>query len=180
MIQRKQTVYLFAIILLMAMMLFMPLAKEVSPEASKDKPVTIENTDPDGTIHRTTLFAKNDVTYNVWGKTTTDGAKECKLTFLSIFVILAMVLAAVTMFLYKKRKTQLKLTFFIIIILLAISAYTGMYLWELNEKIKTENISEFSFAVAAIAPVIALICGGFAYFGIKSDIKLINSLDRIR
>ena len=150
MIQRVQSVYLFfAAILMLATLLF-----------------PVMGFRPDESSFRTLgLFSLGDSSF----------LPDFVAPALSLF---AGIMALITIFLYKKRKLQIKFCYWILvsIVLLYISVF---YLY-------TVLVSEMSagttfFPKVAIAfPLIALILDYMAIAGIKEDQKLVSSLDRLR
>ncbi|HYE54880.1 MAG TPA: DUF4293 family protein [Chitinophagaceae bacterium] len=87
------------------------------------------------------------------------------------------VLSLITIFFFKNRKLQLRLT--ILTIILTIGYLFLQYLK--IEQFKTENaITTGSYQVAALLPLVTIIFLIFAARGISKDEKLIKSLDRLR
>ena len=97
-----------------------------------------------------------------------------KVDLLSSVLILLIIFSIVTLLSFKKRKTQIKLTYFLIMaqllfmILISILAYM-----EVNSLIFLEN---YQTILVIIGLLLLLLC----LRGIKKDQNLIDSIDRIR
>lgn len=151
MIQRIQSVYLLLVAVLMAAASFCPLL-ELTGE---DKSVYIFSSLGIGQ-----LFT---VQYPTWG--------------VVFFAGLSALLALVNIFLYKKRKLQMRIgtltslliLFFYVTLYVYFSDYTAEYKLEFS-----------SFQFGLVLPIIALILNVLAILRIKKDENLVKSLDRIR
>ena len=97
-----------------------------------------------------------------------------KVDLLSSVLILLIIFSIVTLLSFKKRKTQIKLTYFLIMtqllfmILISILAYM-----EVNSLIFLENYQTILFVIGLLLLLLCL-------RGIKKDQNLIDSIDRIR
>ena len=97
-----------------------------------------------------------------------------KVDLLSSVLILLIIFSIVTLLSFKKRKTQIKLTYFLIMtqllfmILISILAYM-----EVNSLIFLENYQTILFIIGLLLLLLCL-------RGIKKDQNLIDSIDRIR
>ncbi len=151
MIQRIQSVYLLLAGLLMAAATFFPLLEL----AGEGKFTYIFSSLGIGQ-----LFT---VQYPTWG--------------IVFFAGLSALLALINIFLYKKRKLQMKvgtltsllILFFYVTLYVYFNAYTVKY-----------GLTFSSFQFGLILPVIALIFNVLAILRIKKDENLVKSLDRIR
>ncbi|MDR1707532.1 DUF4293 family protein [Dysgonomonas sp.] len=151
MIQRIQSVYLLLAGLLMAAATFFPLLEL----AGEGKFTYIFSSLGIGQ-----LFT---VQYPTWG--------------VVFFAGLSALLALINIFLYKKRKLQMKvgtltsllILFFYVTLYVYFNAYTVKY-----------GLTFSSFQFGLILPVIALIFNVLAILRIKKDENLVKSLDRIR
>lgn len=152
MIQRIQSVYLLLVALLMGATVFTPLATFIS-------------TSVDGSIASNSIGIYTDQGYlsHTWGVLT--------------FAALTTLLAFVNIFLYKKRKTQIKLCYFIFVFVLVFYGTLAVYT---NVVINAQNLEFSNIGIGFILPIIALIFNFLALRKIKSDEKLVRSLDRIR
>lgn len=150
MIQRIQSVYLLLVVLLMAAASFCPLLEL----AGGGKAYTFSS------LGIGQLFT---VQYPTWG--------------VVFFTVLSALVALINIFLYKKRKLQMKvgtltsllILFFYVTLYVYFNAYTEKY-----------ELTFSSFQFGLILPVVALIFNVLAILRIKKDENLVKSLDRIR
>lgn len=91
---------------------------------------------------------------------------------------LSALLAFVNIFLYKKRKQQIKICLITALLIVFYYVTTMVYLTTYLNKIPTEYTLSIQFGI--IIPVVALILDLLAMNKIKKDEKLVRSLDRIR
>lgn len=152
MIQRIQSIYLLVAAILMAVTVFSPLAFLA-----------------DGSngffIYRCLGFYENGIglNYPTWGVITLVSLTAV-LTFISIFV-------------YKNRKLQIKLSYTAIVLLLA--SYGTIYTY-LQTGLTETSTTLINVKYGVILPIIALIFIILAVIKIKGDEKLVQSLNRIR
>lgn len=94
-----------------------------------------------------------------------------------IQVLMAIVatISFVTIFLFKKRMLQVKLSFITILLMIAYYLILTVYAYKL-----TENSYEYSLTVTALLPFIANIVSYLAIRAIKKDEQLVQSLNRMR
>ena len=154
MIQRIQTVYLLAIVALITAMLFMPLAT-----------IQIDNLfysfDGSGL---NTLTTPSELVYPAWA-------------LMALLAIIIMI-AFVTIFLYKKRMLQIRFCVFNAILLIGFYGLFAFFLWKMSA---TPGIFRFSSVRLALAfPFISLILDYLAIRNIGADETLIRSLNRLR
>jgi hypothetical protein len=127
--------------------------------------------------------------FNLWKAKLMKGATASEVYFnalssylIFIVVMVMTLLSLVTIFLYKNRKLQFRLT--VINILLAIGAIVLQYfkVGDTAEKLMSEGstIISATYLPAAFLPVVTLVCLFLAARGIYKDEKLIKSLDRLR
>ena len=93
-------------------------------------------------------------------------------------LLLALVMTAlplVTIFMYKKRKQQLAMSF---VSVLAIIAFISMTLTRVGSI--TPPPASGSYWVGAVLPVMATLFLFIAMLGIRKDDKLVKSMDRLR
>ena len=96
---------------------------------------------------------------------------------LMIFIIALGILSLITIFLFKNRKLQFRLTIFAII--LSIGYIFVQYL--MVEQFKKDSLIQTgSYQVAALLPLLMVIFLIMAARGIYRDEKLVKSLDRLR
>lgn len=175
MLQRKQTLYLLAVVALVVAMMFADLATLNMGGASGESLVTSS----DGTITKTTMIEPVDIRLSVWG-IYENGTKAVSTIYLSILVSLTAALAFATIFLYRKLWLQVRLCFCLAIMLLGMTAFFGLYIYELNQVAVVDPLYAIRYSVFDFFPILALVSVFFAYRGITSDIALLRSLDRIR
>jgi peptidoglycan/LPS O-acetylase OafA/YrhL len=93
-------------------------------------------------------------------------------------IILTCILAFVTIFLYKNRKSQKN--FALLGMLLSIAIIALEYFKVEDYKKGLLNIATGSWQFGALMPVLMVIFFFLAYQGIRNDEKMIKSLDRLR
>ena len=92
---------------------------------------------------------------------------------LIVSTVTAAVIALITIFLYKDRKLQMKLT----IAALVLSIITlGLYYWQIQSFVPAES----SITLTAVVPVAIPVLLILAFRGIWKDEKLVKSVDRLR
>lgn len=94
---------------------------------------------------------------------------------LSVDVGIIAILSLVTIFLYKKRKTQLKLCYLITIFILAYYGFLVVKAIPFKA-----SLAEYGFSYPIFFPALALLLVFLAKRGIKHDEKLVRSYDRLR
>ena len=99
--------------------------------------------------------------------------------FLLMLVALVMILLPlVTIFMFKKRKQQILMTY---VSILAVIAFTGIVLMRVNSIAKNAIIAgSESYSIGVVLPVISLVFMVLAIIGIRKDDKLVKSVDRLR
>ncbi len=156
MIQRKQTLYLLAAAVLMALTLFMPLATYFGQGGEfvlKGLAVT-DITDPAAPV-----------------------ATAVPVVYMTVLLGLAALLPLVVIFLYKKRFLQVRLCFTETVLLLGAQGFIAYYVYNLY---KSFEVTSWKFGIASIFPLLALVFIVLAIRAIVRDHNLIKSLDRIR
>ena len=155
MIQRIQTLYLLLAAVLMSLTLFLPLA--------------------------TIWQGGNEIIIKAWFADGTVGFKAPLPLYLGIILSVATALPFVTIFLYKKRMTQIRLCVSEIVLLLGSAAFIALYCYRLYE-VLAEMMQDLNFTLgfASLMPIVAIIPMVLAIRGIARDEALVRSLDRIR
>ena len=155
MIQRIQTLYLLLAAVLMSLTLFLPLA--------------------------TIWQGGNEIIIKAWFADGTVGFKAPLPLYLGIILSVATALPFVTIFLYKKRMTQIRLCVSEIVLLLGSAAFIALYCYRMCD-VLAELMQELNFMLgfAALMPVVAIIPMVLAIRGIAKDEALVRSFDRIR
>ncbi len=149
MIQRKQTIYLLLALAALIVCLCLPI----------------------GRLTSTTLGAETLV-YNL-GLYTNTGVSVHPILFVDIVVVAT--LSFINIFLYNKRKLQMRICVVSIILCLVWYAYYAFMVLSMFKGIGTVSIS---FAVCL--PFVAIVMLVLARSGIKADEELIKSMSRIR
>jgi len=148
MIQRIQTLYLLATAILMSVVLFFPLL----------------------------TFQAGGMVYEMDARQFS-GQEEAVST-IGIFIVgtLSALTTLITIFFYKKRALQVKLTWFSSLLALAFIAYTVYLGFDFG----TQFDAQWRPGIVVSLPVIAIILNCLAIKGIKADEALVRSLDRLR
>ncbi len=152
MIQRRQSIYLLLTAILMAVTAFSPLLVIRMPDLS------ILDFMSCGIMKKTGELFKP-----TWGVITMAG--------------LSSLIALVNIFLYKKRKLQIRMGYITSLFIVLYYVTLGTYFYVICNNIGAE-LSSIHYGI--VLPFIALILNIMAIANIKKDEKLVKSLDRIR
>lgn len=154
MIQRRQTIFMLLTAIFSALLFFMPLA----------------SFNVEGVVMRFTVFGlRPQIDTLILSKSTWP---------LTVLTVLMTVLPLYTIFIYKKRELQVKLCHLNMILNLI---FIGVVVLYYNADIKgiTESVNVACFYGTAL-PLANLVLEIFAVRGIKKDIELLRSVDRLR
>lgn len=153
MLQRIQTVYLLAVVALIATMFFLPLAS-----------FQLEG-----------LF----YTFDVAGVNTAVGEPELIYATWGLFGLAALIalIALVTIFLYKKRVLQIRLSVFNVLLMIGFYAVFFFFVRTFKNDM---GITAFSVKFALSLPLISMILSYLAIRNIGADEALVRSLNRLR
>lgn len=174
MIQRKQTLYLLAVAILMATMLFLPLTTVVF----SDTPGT--TTDSTSlAITKTTVLGSKTLVLNACG-VYRDTKQEIPLIYLTALICIVAAASLVNIFLYKRRKLQQKICIAIALCVVSVIVFAAIYVNDLVQLAALSEGATIKYSVSMVFPLLSLTCLWLAYSGIKKDIELVRSLDRIR
>lgn len=156
MIQRIQTIYLLLATALMSLTLFLPLA--------------------------TICSGSEEVVVKAFGVDVASFGFDLPLPFyLGTVLIAATLLPFVTIFLFKKRLTQIRLCVSEIVLMLGSAGFIAIYCYRLVSLLsEVLSNSVFTLGFASLMPVVAIIPVVLAIRGIAKDEALVRSLDRIR
>lgn len=162
MIQRRQTIYMLLSAIVSALLFFMPLA----------------SFDANGNIMKFTIFGIQKPLENLTLSTT----YTWPLVVLTILMVLAPI---VTIFLYKKRELQVRLCRLnMLVTIIFIGLIFLYYESDLQQVIAAVEGDEYQLDVAyfigMVFPLINLVLEILAIRGIKKDIELLKSIDRLR
>ena len=152
MLQRIQTVYLLIVALLMVGVLFLPLAALQSAGAAY-------LFDAAGVR---TLAEQPELVYPTWA-------------LFGLTAVIALI-ALITVFLYKKRVLQIRLSVFNAILMVGFYALFGFFVYTF----KNSTEVALTVKIALSFPLIALILNYLAIRNIGADEVLVRSLDRLR
>jgi hypothetical protein len=150
MIQRIQTVYLLAAFVLFALCFFIPMAGLISSTGMSDS-------------------------YNLQGLHSGRSVGILGNLLMTLSVTLAIFIFA-NIFQYKNRKRQIKVCFFLIILLLITNAVAFYQLMMISKTLELMR----SYQIPLIFPLISAILIYLASRGIKKDEELVRSYDRLR
>lgn len=177
MIQRIQTVWLLVVVGLMTALLFGRFATvQLGPATGG----TTQEMAADGSMVRTTAVANDEIVFSLWGIYENGVQTVPTLPYMGILVILALAVAFVTIFLYRKRMIQLRLCFVLAILMLGIQGFIVMHLYKLTQVLDAMQSYAIRYTVFDIFPVVALFFVWLAFRGVTKDVALLKSLDRIR
>lgn len=155
MLQRIQTIYLLFIAILSGVTLFLPVADLIN---TKDNLLYLVD------INGITLIQP---TGNMLVSTT---------WLLSAFVAVFGIIALITLFSYKNRVKQIRLSVINMLFMLGYYVLLVIYIWSASKRLNAEWHLHF----ATVLPLISLILNYLAIGAIGKDEKLVKSLDRIR
>lgn len=153
MIQRIQSIFLLLTTILMGATFVIP-SLEITSEDLKFSSI----------LFNSLGIFDNSISYHAWGA--------------AIFCALSAIVAFLNIFLYKKRKLQIKLGLFTALLIAIYYVTAAFYINAFLDKI-TSGYS-LNIQLGIIFPVLALIFDLLAVSRIKKDEKLVKSLDRIR
>ncbi len=153
MIQRIQTLYLLAVVALMTITLFAPIA----------------------------TFTIAGVDYELTAFSLEGGGQSQSTVWMGIVLVLATVLPLVTIFLFKKRQLQVRLCGAEVVLLVGALAFIAIYYWlSVDKAFDGVAIAHKQFGWAAPMPIASIILMYLAGRAIFKDEILVRSLDRIR
>ena len=156
MIQRVQTLFLLAIVIFSALMIFIPF-----------ETVTVKSPEPGLTLEDYSLCLSPAC------------IKEGVSGFIHVPMalnVIILILALVSIFMYKNRKRQMKFSQ----LLLVLSALLIGSLFVTPLVNGDAGMMEIDYKIASFIPAINAICAFFARRFIKKDEELVRSADRIR
>ncbi len=152
MIQRIQSLYLLAVVALMAAAIFTPLAYFVAGvEEFKLYAFALKNAE---TTHST--------------------------MYMGIIVALAAIVPLVALFAFKNRMLQIRLCAVELVLLLGAEIFMAIYYYLSNRMFSQFEFHEQGIHIAIVFPLVAIILDYLALRAIFRDEMLVRSLDRIR
>lgn len=153
MIQRIQTVYLLLVSILMLALLFLPLAVLQTGDMFYAFDVFGLNT----------FLGEKELVYPTWG--------------LLVLNVTSMILALITIFLFKKRLLQIRLTVFNTILLVC---FYGLFAYMIYIFKGDFSTLSYNLKFAAAFPAVAIVLNYLAIRNIGADEALVRSLERLR
>lgn len=162
MIQRVQTLYLFLVVILSAVMFFTPVGEFYNQTTLKVYELTFRGVflKVDGTQQ---ILENNPSVMSVWG--------------LPILTAVILVIALISIFLYRKRVLQARFNVFNIMLMVGYYALLFFYIWIGKQKLHAD---ESFLCIPSSFPLISIILSALAIRGILKDEALVRSLDRLR
>ena len=155
MIQRIQSLYLVAVVALMATALLTPLA----------------------------YFAAGSNIYELFAfelvNQANDAASQSTI-YMGVVVALATIIPLITIFLYKNRMLQIRLCAVELVLLLGAQIFMALYYYLGNRMFEQLEFHTQGIRIAIIFPLLAIILDYLALRAIFKDEMLVRSLDRIR
>ncbi|MCD7977373.1 MAG: DUF4293 domain-containing protein [Tannerellaceae bacterium] len=153
MLQRIQTIYLLIIVILSMTLLFLPLgALQVGNNFYRFDISGISS-----------LGQAGELLYSTWG--------------LYALSVLTTVIALISIFLFKNRVLQIRLSVFNGLIMVGFYAFVGYIIWNMKDQV--ESI-QFMPKIALGFPLINIILDYLAIRNIGADEALVRSLERLR
>lgn len=172
MIQRIQTLYLFVVVVLFATMVATPLLDFKINNVKID----VENKEqakPDVKV------TKDVKVYQMTYKGIVDkesGDMLISTSLVTLYEIVVAVIALITIFLYKNRGSQIKLTIFNMVLQVGFYVVVAVYMYTAYKYANTD----FDFHLPIVFPLISLILSYLAFRAIVKDDLLVKSLGRVR
>lgn len=155
MLQRIQTLYLLLIVILSGITLFVPNAQFLSNPGSPEYVLNLKGLY--GVTEKTQVLIQN-----IWVLTT-------------IKALIALI-ALYTIFIYKKRILQIRLSIFNMVLMMGYYPILFIYLW----LIKSNHNIEYLIGFVTIFHVINIVLSILAIRAIGKDEALVKSLNRLR
>lgn len=152
MIQRIQTLYLFAAAALMITALLTPLA----------------------------YFAAGTDEYTLRAFSLSGSEMSQSTIYMGIVMALAAAVPLVNIFLFKRRMLQIRLCAVELVLLLGSVAFIGIYYYLSTRMVSQAEFHTQGFRISAVFPLVALVLDYLAMRAIFKDELLVKSLDRIR
>jgi len=157
MLQRIQTVYLLLIVVLSILTLFMPVANLINKADLQSLIYSVN--------YKGVFLENNGVSTfisSVWG--------------LTAIAAIVPIVSIVTIFLYKNRKLQVRLSFFNMVLMAGYYALLTIYLWFACLNLNTD----WSLKIYTAFPLVNIILNTLAIRAIAKDEALVKSLNRLR
>lgn len=160
MIQRVQTLYLFLVVILSAVMFFTPVGGFYNKTTLEVYDLTFMG-----------VFLQDDM------QTVENNPSVMPVWGLSILTAVIPVIALISIFLYRKRVLQARFNVFNILLMVGYYALLFFYIWIGKQKLHAD---ESFLCIPSSFPLISIILSALAIRGILKDEALVRSLDRLR
>ena len=155
MLQRIQTLYLLAVVILSGFIIFSPLADLINKADNLSYLVNINGI--------SLLKATGNII-------------ESRIWALASVTLVVPVIALITIFSYKNRLKQIRLSVINMLFMLCFYIFMVLYLWPACIRLHTD----WHLRIVAVFPLINIILTYLAIGAIGKDEKLVKSLDRLR
>lgn len=155
MIQRIQSIYLFASSILVLLWYFMPLAEIITAEQS----------------YKFTIYGIKNPEDNSWIYHT---------LIISIIAAITSIATLGTIFLYKNRKQQIKAAQFLLLLFTALITSAFLLIDTAKSTLPSDSEIMINHKISMTFPLIALVLIFMAIKAIKKDEELVRSADRLR
>ena len=149
MIQRIQTVYLFFVAVVLIVCMCLPVSYFIGPEQIVSKMTNLAIVAQDGSAN-----------YAPWA--------------LFVILLVSAALALFTIFLFKKRMLQIRLTVFSTILLIGYYITLGVFIYMLK------GDAHFRVALGACLPFIAIVLNWLSIRAIGKDEMMVKAYERLR
>lgn len=107
-----------------------------------------------------------------------EGSEEILFKVYPLFalILIVILIPVISIFLYKRRVLQMRLTIYNMILIIGVIAMIALYTLKANAELE----GTFRLMYITIMPVLAFVFSFLAFRGIRRDEMLIKTLDRIR
>lgn len=156
MIQRIQSLYLLLLTGVLVILYFMPFARFIG-----------------GT---------EEYFINVFGIYATTPVTQLVVPTIQMLTVLVLstLLPFVTIFLYRRRRLQIRLCIVEMVLLLGLQVFIGYYMFRTGSVMSALANFSKEYSIAAVIPLVGIILAYLAYRGVIRDEALLRSADRIR
>ncbi len=115
--------------------------------------------------------------FNFNGFAAVDGSVIAPIYPLAGLIIVSALVSFISIFFFKKRKLQVRLNFFNIILFLFMYAVVFFYFYLLKGEL---HIIDYSLGISSLLPAINIVLSYLAIRAINADENMVKSLDRLR
>lgn len=172
MIQRIQTLYLLGVAVLSTLMATLTLARfSAGVEEMSLKAFGVVQT-----------ASAEDIVAAASEKyvETAEAGRIFSTPFMGIVIVLALAVAAATIFLFKNRLLQIRLCAVEIVLQLGAQIFIGFYIVRMMRAVAEFDVHGSYFTVVAAFPLVCMVLSYLALRAIVKDEAMVRSLDRIR